>query len=83
MRQQEQRQTGSVPPSDVLAAAVKLALQRDGETATVAKLQISRTSLSKLAAGLPVRRGTAALAAMKMGLISEIGADMAGEIVGG
>jgi hypothetical protein len=82
MERQEQRHNGSVPPSEVLASAVKAALVRDGESATVVRLQLSRIALARLAAGLPVRRGTAAFAALKLGLISELGQDMNGEVVG-
>jgi len=69
----EQKNNGSVAPPEALASAVKAALQRDGEAATVQKLQLSRIALTKLAAGLPVRRGTMALAAIRLGLTEEIG----------
>jgi hypothetical protein len=45
------------------------------------RLSLSRIAVMKLAAGQPVRRGTAALAALRLGLISELGRDIAGEIV--
>ena len=38
----EQKNNGSVAPPEALASAVKAALQRDGEAATVQKLQLSR-----------------------------------------
>jgi hypothetical protein len=78
----QQKNSGSIAPTTVLAEAVKTALLRDGEALTVVKLQLSRSTLSKLAAGLPTRRGTQALAALKLGLVSELGANLAGELVG-
>jgi hypothetical protein len=65
---EQRNRTGAVPPSAEVQAAVKQCLDRDGERLTVERLGISRISVAKLAAGSPVRRGTAALAAVRLGL---------------
>jgi hypothetical protein len=59
---------GAVRPSSALQRAVKAALNEEGERALVERLGITRSAAARLAAGLPVRKGTLALAALKLGL---------------
>jgi hypothetical protein len=68
-----QPNNGAIPPTAALQEAIKRELQDNGEARTVERIGLSRISLAKIAAGLPVRRGTAALAALRLGMTDEIG----------
>ena len=67
-----QPNNGAVAPPAALQKATKDALDADGERRTVERLGLSRMSVAKLAAGQPVRRGTMALAALRLGLGAEL-----------
>ena len=47
---------------------MKTALNEEGERPLIERLGITRFAAARLAAGLPVRKGTLALAALKLGL---------------
>ena len=50
-----------VSPSDAEQAAVKALIQEKGERDASAALELDRTTLARVAAGLSVRKGTLAL----------------------
>jgi hypothetical protein len=68
----QQNHNGSIEPPVALQDAVKAALRSEGEASTVERTGLSRFALIKLAGGQPVRRGTAALAAVVLGLDLEV-----------
>jgi len=59
---------GSIRPSAELQTAIKAAMNEEGERELVERLGITRASAARLAAGLPVRKGTLVMAAMRLGL---------------
>jgi len=59
---------GSVRPSPALQDAMKAALDKEGERALVERLGITRSAAARLAAGMPVRKGTLVMAALRLGL---------------
>ena len=73
--------SGAVTPPDELVSAVRATLAELGEERTAAKLQLSRSSVAKLAAQMPCRKGTLALAALRLNLIAHLPGDLAGELV--
>ena len=58
-------QRGVTAPAELREAATRLVM-RHGEVAASRELQISRSALLRLIAGLPVRRGTLALAEQQL-----------------
>lgn len=63
---------GSVRPSNALQRAIKTAMNAEGERVLIERLGITRSAAARLAAGLPVRKGTLALAAMRLGLDANV-----------
>jgi hypothetical protein len=74
----------SIPEPEALQKVAQAALATDGASAeAVAKLMkatgIGKQALLKIASGVRVRPGTAALFALRTGMISELGPELAGE----
>ncbi len=68
----QQVHNGSIEPPVALQEAARAALRSEGEARAVERTGLSRFALLKLAGGQPVRRGTAALAAVVLGLDAEV-----------
>lgn len=58
---------GVVPPSNV-ADAVKALVMEHGEVEASRRLDMGRSTVTRVAAGLPCRRSTIALAAARLGI---------------
>jgi hypothetical protein len=52
-----------------------------GAVRPTARPQLSRPDVAKLAAQLPCRKDTIAMAALSLGRVEELGPDLAGEVV--
>lgn len=63
----QKRGGGFVPPSNV-AAAVKALVMERGEAEASVRLDMGRSTVTRVAAGLPCRRSTIALAAARLGI---------------
>jgi hypothetical protein len=59
---------GTHPPPRAVQHGVRDALTREGERKVAERLGLSRLSVAKIAAGMAVHRGTAALAAARLGI---------------
>ena len=71
---------GLAPAAEDVAAARRI-LAELREAAAATRLHISRSSLLRIAAGCPVRRGTLLSFRYATGLIAELPMDAAGEVV--
>jgi hypothetical protein len=80
----QQVHNGSIEPPVALQDAVRAALRNEGEVRVVERTGLSRFALLKLAGGQPVRRGTAALAAVVLDLGLEVLASVVNtKVIGG
>ena len=59
---------GTLKPPPRVGLAVRAMLAREGEAATVQRLQVSRETALRLAALLPCRRGSILVAARALGI---------------
>ncbi|WP_437590470.1 hypothetical protein [Sorangium sp. So ce1000] len=64
--QQAAKNTGAVVPSEEVRQGVLNLIKKIGEPAALARLDISRQTLARVAGGLPVRRATAELVAIRL-----------------
>jgi hypothetical protein len=68
MSNNEQRRHGGVIPATSVANAVKALVIEHGEVEAARRLDVGRSTVTRVAAGLPCRRSTIALAAARLGI---------------
>jgi hypothetical protein len=64
---EQRRQTGVVPAANV-SEAVKSFVLLHGEVEAARQVDVARSTVTRVATGLPVRRGTIALVAARVGV---------------
>jgi hypothetical protein len=64
---EQRRQTGVVPAANV-SAAVKTFILKHGEVEAARQLDVARNTVTRVAAGLPCRKGTIMLVAARVGV---------------